>query len=204
MKAQPQLALAVRLLSRALGQGLARVALLSASLGLIAFGMRVTAQESGPSEYQVKAAYLVNFSKYVDWPPKAFEGSNAPLVIGIWGEDNFGEDLKKMTEGKSINGRNFLLKHVQNIQELKEPCQILFISASEKRRLPDILENLKGSSVLTVGETESFLPRGGIINFTRKDRKVRLEINLPAAERAGLKISSKLLSVAELIKSNHS
>jgi hypothetical protein len=169
-------------------------------LGVLGNPWLAGAQEPAPSEDQVKAAYLVNFIKYVDWPAKTFARSNAPVVVGIWGEERVAVELKKMTEGKIINGHPFLVEQFEAQQEPKETCQIMFVSASEKRRMAEMMERFKQASELTVGETELFLSQGRIINFTRKDRKVRLEINLGAAEKAGLKISSKLLSVAEVRK----
>ncbi len=158
------------------------------------------AEAEGQSEYQVKAAFLVNLLKYVDWPAEALPATNSPLVIGVQGRDQFGQDLRKAAEGKTINGHPLAIKSIAPAQVSPAPCHILFISASEKRRLPAILEKLKSTSVLTVGETDDFLQLGGIINFSRSGRKIRLGINLAAAEQAGLKISSRLLSVAEVVK----
>lgn len=160
----------------------------------------VRAQDGTPSEYQVKAAFLVNFSKYVEWPENAFTNETAPLVIGICGEGRIREDLKKMVIGKTINKRPYIVKYFADGQEPGPECHILFIRGSEKRRSADIINRLRSSPVLIVGETDSFLQQGGIINFALKDRKVRLQVSLEAADKAGLKISSKLLSLAEVVK----
>jgi len=141
----------------------------------------------------------VNFAKYVDWPELP-DQTNLPIVICVLGKDNFGGALKKMIEGKTVNGRPFAIRHAGSIREVQGSCQILFISESEKRHTREILEQLNRTGILTVGETGHFLQNGGIINFTVKDEKVRLEVNLAAAERAKLKISSRLLSVAEVTK----
>ncbi|MCZ6872572.1 MAG: YfiR family protein [bacterium] len=149
-------------------------------------------------EYKLKAAFLYNFVKFVKWPTAAFADTNTPIVIGVLGEDPFGVALEAI-ENKTIGGRQLVIKRYKGLQDL-EPSHILFISSSERARLPQILVNLKGASVLTVGEMVQFAQSGGIINFTRRKNKIRLEINLDAAKRAGLKISSQLLKLAKVIK----
>src|SRR2546427_1255051 len=164
------------------------VLLISFLAGSTGFG----AEASAPSEYQVKAALVFNLTKYVEWPPECFSTTNSPLVLGILGEDNFGDDFKRMIEEKTIHGRKLLLKRVNWGDEVHK-VHLLFISASEKKRLPDILGRLKGVPVLTVGETDTFIPLGGMIRLSRKENRIRPEVNLAAVERAHLKISSKLL-----------
>ena len=151
------------------------------------------------TEYQVKALFLLNFTKYVDWPAAAFDGTNAPIVIGVCGEDEFGGALTNAVAGKTISGRQIV---VQPVGKDADPgkCQMLFISDSEKDRLGEILNKVKALPVLTVGETDQFVERGGMINFVIKEGRVRLEINLDAARRANLEISSKLLGVADVVK----
>jgi len=150
------------------------------------------------SEYQVKALFLFNFAKYVDWPADAFQNDGTPIVIGLVGQDSFGDSFQKITAGRSINGRQVVIKHVDNAEEYKT-CQILFVSASEKDRLAPILDAVKDSAVLTVGESDGFLSEEGIINLTKKANKVRLEINLKAAQKARLQLSSRLLTVADVV-----
>ena len=179
----------------------AMVRLLTAVLAAVVFPCVATitnAETPALTEYQVKALFLFNFAKYVDWPPHAFADDSAPIVIGLVGQDNFGDNFKQAITGKTINGRPVVVKHVSSEQEYKG-CHILFISASEKSGLPEILNAVKDSPVLTVGETERFLAQTGMINFTKKENKIRLEINLGAVQRANLKISSKLLSVADVV-----
>jgi hypothetical protein len=149
------------------------------------------------SEYQVKALFLFNFAKYVDWPASAFPDDGAPIVIGVVGQDSFGDDFQKVAAGKSINGRQVVIKHVSSPEEYKT-CHILFVSASEKDHLASILDAVKDTSILTVGETDGFLSQG-MINFTKKASKIRLEINLKAAQDARLQLSSRLLSVADVV-----
>jgi hypothetical protein len=151
--------------------------------------------QSSMSEYQVKAQFLLNFVKYVDWP------SDAPTsaTIGILGQDNLSDDLQRVAEGKTVNGRTIVIKHIPEDGDLSG-CTILFVSASEASRLAAILGKTDALPILTVGEDASFLQNGGIVNFVLKDGRVRLEINLKAARQVKLEISSKLLSVADEVE----
>jgi hypothetical protein len=153
------------------------------------------AQESPPTEYQLKAAFLLNFAKFVEWPPAAFAEVTSPIVLGILGENPFGDALERTIRAKTINNRRLEIKPFPSSAEATN-CHILFISTSEKARLPEILASLRGASVLTVGETDRFTETGGMINFVRQGNKIRFQINEVAAKSAGLKISSKLLSLA--------
>jgi hypothetical protein len=153
------------------------------------------AQESPPSEYQLKAAFLYNFAKFVEWPTAAFSEATAPMVIGILGENPIRADLDRAIRDKTINNRPLLIKEPHSASEWTN-CHILFISTSEKKRLPEILGSLHGASVLTVSETDGFTQTGGMINFVSEGNKIRFQINEAAAKAAGLKISSKLLSLA--------
>jgi hypothetical protein len=153
------------------------------------------AQEFQPSEYQLKSAFLFNFAKFVEWPPEAFAKGRSPIVIGILGENPFGGDLERTIRNKTISNRSLAVKEIRSLAEATN-CHILFISTSEKQRLPEIIQGLRGASVLTVGETERFTEAGGMINFVLEGNKIRFRINDEAAKSAGLKISSKLLSLA--------
>jgi hypothetical protein len=158
------------------------------------------AQASAPSEYEVKAAFLYNFAKFVEWP-KNKPRSGEPIFIGILGDDPFGEDMEKTVQGKSVNGHPIVIRRYKG-DKPPEYCQILFISSSERRRVDRLLEMLKGSVTLTVSEMDQFCERGGMINFRIESSKVRFEVNHRAAESEGLKISSKLLSVAVRVFAN--
>ncbi|MFN0086233.1 MAG: YfiR family protein [Blastocatellia bacterium] len=149
-------------------------------------------------EYQVKAAFLFNFAKFVEWPPDAFSDGGAPLVIGIVGNDPFGDALEQTISEKSVNNRRLEISRLKWGQNLKG-CHILFISSSESRRTPQIIESLKGGSVLTIGEMGQFNQQGGIIHFLMEENKVRFEINATAAAQMRLKISSKLLALAKSV-----
>ena len=153
------------------------------------------AQEALPSEYRLKAAFLWNFAKFVDWPTNAFASDTAPFLIGVLGDDPFGADLEQTVSGKLINQHPIAVKLYRTAVDARA-CHILFISNSEKHRLDDILKTLNDAPVLTVGETEQFTPSGGMINFILESNKIRFQINDAAAKAANLKISSKLLSLA--------
>jgi hypothetical protein len=155
--------------------------------------------EPPATEYQVKALFLFNFAKYVDWPAAAFPNATAPIIIGVIGTDPFGGNLQHDVEGKTINGRPFFIKHLADDADLSG-CQILFISDSEASRMDGILNKACMLPILTVGEDEQFAQKNGMINFMLKDGKVRLEIDLTSARKTGLKISSRLLAVADVVK----
>lgn len=153
------------------------------------------------SEYQLKAAFLFNFVKFIEWPVSAFPSPTAPVIFGVLGVDPFGPHLEQAIAGKTVNNRPFVIKRFATLQAV-EPCHILFISVSEQARLPQILAALKNKNTLTISEVEGFLTLGGMINFVTVNNKVRFEIYQTAAERVGLKLSSKLLSLAIAVKTN--
>ncbi len=158
------------------------------------------AQSRPPDEYDVKAAFLYNFAKFVDWPEGALPDQHSAIRVGVLGRENdpFGLALERAVSGKLINGHDLQIIHTQSLAKLKT-CQIVFVSSSEEERLPEIILSLRGTSALTVGDSEDFAPRGGAIQFTIEDDKIRFTINVDAAERAHLKLSSKLLSLAKVI-----
>ncbi|HVN80197.1 MAG TPA: YfiR family protein [Terriglobia bacterium] len=171
---------------------------------LALIGSTTTAPADSPafSEYQVKAAFLYNFARFVEWPSNAFPDAQAPILLGVIGEDPFGGALEQVIKGKTVNGRELVLKRLTRQQDLKG-FHMLFVSSSEARHLSQIMESLKGKCVLTIGETEGFAQTGGVINFTLEENKVHFEINVDTAERAHLKISSKLLALAKVLKDEH-
>jgi hypothetical protein len=160
---------------------------------------------SGPTrgqeieEYQVKAAFLYNFAKFVEWPAQAFKKPNAPIVICVLGRNPFGSALEDVIRGKSVEGRAFTLRPVEDGEEASA-CQILFVVSSEGKRFRSLWGNPKPAGILTVGEVQGFASGGGVINFKLEGGRVRFEINLQAAEQAQLHISAKLLSLAEIVK----
>ena len=175
---------------------------LTCRLALLAFAAtagHVHAQGSVADEYQVKAAFLFNFAKFVEWPADTFKAPDDPITICVWGQDPFGSALDDVVRNKTVAGRPFVVHQVSSAHQAAK-CQIVFVASSERKRTRSVLEDLKGHSVLTVGEVEDFIPNGGVINFKLKDARVRIEIDNGAAERTKLRISSKLLSLAEIAK----
>ena len=170
--------------------------ILLAGLLWLAAGNGLAARESVPSEYAVKAAFLLNFGKFVSWPDRDFPNSNAPLVIGVLGSNPFHEDLKRMIAGKSIEGHPLVFRQLQTPEAVRN-CHILFVSQAAQKDAPAILEALRGVDVLTVTENlPHFASAGLAVNFVTVQDHIRFQINQPAAARTGLTISSKLLSLA--------
>jgi YfiR/HmsC-like len=153
------------------------------------------AQETQASEEQVKAAFIYGFTKFVEWPPQAFAEPNSPFTIGIVGESELRQELEQSVRGKELDGHKFEVKQARDPAELRA-CQLLFITRSERRRQSDLLRNVAGLPVLTLGDNDRFLAAGGMINFIMEGKKVRFEINEAAARRVGLIIHSRLLSLA--------
>ncbi len=148
-------------------------------------------------EYLIKAAFLYNFAKFTEWPAGSFPDSAAPLDVCVFGADPFGGALESIA-GKTIRGRRVAVHKVASI-EAGAACHLLFISASEATRLTGILESLRGRPVLTIAEIPGFARSGGIINLkTNPDDRIRFEINIGIAKRVGLRLSSKLLNLAEI------
>jgi len=164
---------------------------------LLAMLLSTAAQAQSATEYQVKAAFLFNFARFVEWPPDAFLSADSPLQICILGQDPFGRDFEQMIEDKAVNGHRIEIAHPEGVPQARA-CQILFIALPEKV-LRETLQALKGSTVLTVGDTPGFVHMGGMINFVLDDNRVRFEINQKAAELAHLKLSARLLTVAKLV-----
>jgi hypothetical protein len=154
--------------------------------------------ETKPSpEYLIKAAFLFNFAKFVEWPADAFKDDLSPINLCILGTDPFGPALDTLKD-KTIKGRPFKIKRANKVDDI-EACHILFISASEKGNLKQILYALRNSHTLTVSEIEGFAQMGGIINFIIVNKKVHFEINLDAAEHSRLQMSSQLLKLAKIV-----
>jgi len=176
------------------------------TLSLILFlgtALQLRAQALAPGspfdEYQVKAAFLYNFAKFVEWPLGTFANSSDPIVICIVGQNPFGSTLEDMVQGKKIGDRFFAVRRLPDTQQAGK-CQILFIGAGEWKRTRALLDSVKGAAILTVGETDDFTALGGVVSFKLDGPRVRLQIAPEAGERGRLRISSKLLSLAEIVK----
>src|SRR6266404_289814 len=162
---------------------------LSVSLSWAPEAFAQTSESSDSSEYLIKAGFIYNFAKFVEWPSTSFAQPDSPIVIGIVGD-------------KKIGGRGFMVKRLKWAKDFKDlkDCNILFVSSSEKEHMDDVIRMLRWLPILTIGETPGFAERGGIIRFTLEDNRVRLEANVEAARQANLTISSRLLTLARIIQ----
>jgi hypothetical protein len=156
-------------------------------------------QEDSVDEYRLKAAMLYNLTHFVEWPDSAYADRQAPILLCILGQDPFANSLSSTIPKGRENGRTVLVRHLQSDSEIPG-CHILYISSSERKTAAHIFSALNRSCVLTVGEMAQFAAHGGIIQFAMEDQHVHFDINLDAASRAGLKISSKLLALAQIVK----
>lgn len=173
-----------------------RPIIIAALLAFIATG--AVAQSDRAPEYEVKAAFLYNFAKFVAWPSQAFPSSSSPLRICVFGQNPFGDSLRRIVQDKFISGRAISNEQVNSATQARA-CHILFMGRSEQARMQQALASVNDLPVLTVGDSGDFLPLGGVINFVVEQDRVRFEISLAAAQRQRLKISSKLLAVARVV-----
>jgi hypothetical protein len=149
-------------------------------------------------EYQVKAACLYHFAKFVEWPAAAMKGE--VVLVGVLGKDPFGPALEFMFQDKTLQGRRFEVRRVSHVSEA-QPCHVLFLNVNDEVELRRALESLSGSPVLTVGNHHLFVASGGMIQLFVEENKVRFDINLTAAKKSGLAISAQLLRLARNVES---
>jgi hypothetical protein len=157
------------------------------------------AETRAVGEYHLKAAFLYNFAKYVQWPADASTARTGAFVITILGNDPFGPSLDEILQGKVIDHLKVVVRRAGKPEEM-EASQIVFISDSQRGQLPEILKRLQGTPTLTVAEMDHFAEHGGVIRFRMDGDRVRLEINPGAAARARLKLSSELLKLARIVR----
>lgn len=156
-----------------------------------------TGAEEPPVEYAVKAAFLLNFAEFTEWPESAFSSREAPIAVCVWGKDPFGRKLDEILQGETVRGRKLEARRIGAGQR-PQSCHILFVDP-ELKEVRQLLWSVDPGT-LTVGEGSQFLADGGIIAFVQDERKIRFEINQAAAEERGLKLSSRLLSIAKPVK----
>jgi len=150
-------------------------------------------------EYHVKAVFLYTFAKFVEWSPQAFSSPSAAVTICVLGEDPFGDFLNEAVRGKTVGLRLVVARQLSGLPAARE-CNILFIAASERRRMSALLASVSTTGVLTVGDTLDFASEGGMIGFRTEGDRIRLSVNLSAADKAKLRISSRVLSLATIVK----
>lgn len=151
------------------------------------------------SEYAVKAAYLYNFGRFVDWPPNASGSQSNEFTICVLGRDPFGSALDETIAGEKINNKSVAARRISKAADASG-CRILFISSSEDKRLKETLSTVSPLGVLTVSDMPEFVERGGMVQFVVEANRVRFAINLAAAQQAGLSLSSELLKVATAVR----
>lgn len=174
-----------------------RSRLLLALLFALGFSAGADAQ-SEYAEYQIKAAFLFNFAKFVDWPTDTFKDEKQPMTFCTIGDDPFRGALDEVVSGKMSGSHAIQIQHHKLPQDILG-CHIVFIGSQQKKHMAVILDHLKTSPVLTVGESEGFVQQGGMIGFVLEDDKLRFNINLDSARHAQLKVSSRLLSLAKTV-----
>jgi hypothetical protein len=168
--------------------GLATALLLSLILG--------AAGAPTASEQEVKASFLYNCTKFVEWPTNTFDSTNAPIRFAVFGDDEFGAKLKTLLANKKAHGRSFEVQTISNAQEARN-FHILFIPGSEGRRATPALEATNKRPVLTIGESEQFVELGGMISIFFEDEQLAFEVSASSAQKAGLEISSHLLRLSK-------
>jgi len=176
--------------------------LVFAAAGCLSLGCGTArAQDTKPTEYQVKAAYLANFGKFVEWPSKAVQPGETSFPICVLGDDPFGPDLDAALAGEAVGKLPLRARRLSGIPNVSG-CRILFISASKEKQLKTILADLPMPGLLTVSDIPQFARRGGMIEFILENNRVRFEINLDAAARAGISFRSELLRLAATVRGN--
>jgi hypothetical protein len=176
------------------------IVLTKLALALLAgAAVQVWAAEPAAEEYRVKGAFLLNFTKFVEWPAEAFHGPGDAIAICVLGENPFTAALEQAAGQVVVEKRTVVVRQIADPRQARQ-CQIVFVSVAERKRARSVLEALQGASVLTVGESAGFIAWGGMIEFRVEDSKVRMAINAPAAKLAGLLVSAKLLSLSQPAK----
>jgi len=157
------------------------------------------AQNPRPTDYQVKATYLYNFGRFIEWPGKVAAAQGGSFTVCVLGQDPFGPSLDATLAGETIGGKTVVAKRISSAEESGD-CQILFLSLTDDSRLNKIIADLDKKAVLTVSDMSQFVKRGGMVQFVLEGKKVRFEVNLTATQHAGLTLSSELLKVATAVK----
>jgi hypothetical protein len=182
----------------------------SAALLSLLAGFAISSASQTPdssNDYQVKAAYLLNFTRFIEWPSSSFADAASPMAICIYGKDPFGSLIDVTVDGQTVNSRKLIVRRVPELPD-SQPCHVVFVAerqtgdrqpGEKPGDLPATLASL-GSGVLTVGEGENFLHDGGMIAFVLENQRVRFDIAQSTSEKADLKLSSKLLSVARVVE----
>ncbi|MFN3323247.1 MAG: YfiR family protein [Bryobacteraceae bacterium] len=149
-------------------------------------------------ELRIKAAFLYNFARFIEWPAHVLEQQPATIVVGILGRDPFGTILEQTFRDKTVHGRTFEVRRIRSVPEITE-CHIVYVSPSEHRNVDSIVLAAAEGGVLTVSHLDEFAERGGMINFVLEDNRIRFEVNLLAAQQAGFRFHAQLLQLARAV-----
>lgn len=165
---------------------------------VLAFTCAAAEEETAPTINEVKADVLLNLSRYVEWPDGVFLQTNSPVFFGIYGNTALVNDLKKVAQGRRINGREVIVR--QYYWPLDPNCHLLYIANTEKSRLANVLRKVQHSTVLTVSELAGFTTQGGMVQLIWKEKKAHFAVNVSAATNVHLKVSARLLNVADDVR----
>jgi hypothetical protein len=168
------------------------------AFAILLLGLFPSAAQDRTLEYQVKAGFLYNFAKFIDWPIEAFPARDSAFTICL-ADDPFRGAVQRAVQGETWNGRPLSVRQIDSGSDVRR-CQVVYISLAARQKTMEILMAAANAPVLTVGETADFIAAGGIIRFTQSGRSIRFEINPDAAERASLKVSSRLLRLADIVR----
>jgi hypothetical protein len=166
---------------------------------LVALLLPFIASAQSVPEHEVKAAYIFNFSKFIEWPADAFKSANAPINVGIVGDSSVASSLQRIVRNQTVEGRPITVRQVGRESNLVN-YHIIFVGRSESDRARQIISGVQRHGILTIGDSPNFLREGGVINLFLEGNKLRFEINTLSAERSSLKISSKLLKLAKITR----
>lgn len=165
---------------------------------LVLVSLPLSGQSANATEYRLKARYLSSFPSFVEWPSEGWPSGKAPFLICVFGEFPFGTSLAEVTRGSTVREKRVEIKWIRKTGDLGA-CQILFVSQSEQKRYSQVLDAVRGKTVLTVGETQEFLDAGGVLSFYSRGEGIQFDVNLGEANKAHLKISSRMLALARRV-----
>jgi hypothetical protein len=175
------------------------IACLGVVLSCLTPTVTAQAQDAVSHEYRIKAAFLFNFTRFIDWPSGSFADAASPIVIGVIGDDPFGAELANVLKDRRVNGRPLVARTIHAAEDARA-THLLFVGVSEHEEVARVLQSLRRYPVTTVGESAEFAKEGGMITFVIRNDKVRFEINADAAERAGIRISAHLEKLATVVR----
>lgn len=164
--------------------------------------LNLAAQTQSATEYQLKAAFIYNFTRFVDWPPSPTPRSNtAPFVISVLNEDRLADRILELVKGEQLNGRPIIVRRLDNRSEIAN-CNILYVSVRDASDMKNQLTTINRRGILTVSDNPNFARWGGLVRFFKEDNKLRMQINIEQARAARFSMSSKLLSISSIYNSN--